>query len=336
MLIYIWLILTIPHDRLVCELWTRTLPTQPALIQACGTDALGDYRLDVTLNGKLVCSTSAANLAWVHDDCNLNASLDTYRLRIIEPNVQSAICTVRTETQDKPSWDVIAGQCPNAQSLTANGIEIRLRETRPFTTPEPDTVCKPPAVEQPASIATSKDYYLLAGKLIWFGLAKPACTGGYSGLDPLTLSALPCGMDGARPQMIAWQNGLDESILVAAREWNVPAATLKQLIADETQFWTWTGEDGEHGLIQITDAGAAVVMHMYQDGYYHMSDTRKQNLRTAWLQKLDCLNCSPVAAYEHAKQVMSQYAQALAAYYCMYGSWDNALRAWNIKHAKEN
>lgn len=335
MLIYLWILLTLPTNRLVCELWTREIPNSAALVQACGTDALGQYTLYVTQNGIGVCETDAANLATVASICALPSRLDAYRLRIVEKNYQVAIgCTIETPTDQAPDRTVIIEQCPEAEKYGSNGIVVHYWGTRQ-PTPEVDTVCKPPQIEQPSSIATSENYYLLAGKLIWYGLAKANCTGGYSGLDPLTLSALPCGMDGARPQMIAWQNGLDDAILAAAREWNVPAVTLKQLIADETQFWTWTGVNGEHGLVQLTDAGAVVVMHVYQDGYYQMSNQRKQNIRTTWLQKLDCYNCTPLAAYEHAKQSMSYYAQALAAYYCMYGSWDAALTAWNIKH-KEN
>lgn len=331
MFFYLWLILTLPHDRLVCELWTRDLPAQAALVQACGTDAIGDYRLDVTSNGVGICSTDASSLLSVRETCALTAPLDAYRLRIVEPNSQNSICTVKTETNEKPSWEIVTGQCPDAIELGASGTEIRYWTTVPAE-PEPAPACKPPAVEQPASLATETNYYLLAGKLIWFGLAHSNCEGGYSGLDPLTLVAIPCGLDGARAVMIAWQNGLDASILQASGKWNVPASLLKHLIADETQFWSWTGVDGEHGLIQITDAGAAVVLHIYLPGYYQMTDAQKQSARSAWLRQLDCINCTPLDAYEHAKQNMDYYAQALAAYYCMYGSWEEALRAWNVNY----
>lgn len=334
MLLYLWLILTIPTDRFVCELWTREIPTQAALVQACGTDALGNYRLDVLRNGAGTCSVPAASLFTVQSACALTESLDAYRLRIVEPEYQTSLCAVDTPTQDAPAWTVIVEQCPGAKKYGQNGITLRYWTTRQAT-PEADPICKPPPIEQPATIATKNEYYWLAGKLIWYGLAKANCDGGYSGLDPMTKAAIPCGMDGARSTVYEWQNGMDAEIIAAAREWNVPAALLKQLIADETQFWTWTGVNGEHGMIQITDAGAMVVMHMYQPGYYQMTDKQKQNARSTWLQKLDCFNCSPVQAYEHAKRSMNYYAQALAAYYCMYNSWDAALTAWNIKH-KEN
>src|SRR6185369_2392658 len=123
----------------------------------------------------------------------------------------------------------------------------------------------------PASIGTQDDLYLLAGKLIWYGYAHGQCPNGESGVTLPNFAATGCGMDGARPQMIAWQNSLDDAIIQSSSAWNVPAAILKKLIASETQFWSWTGVDGEHGLTQITDDGAALVMHFYQPGYYKLS-----------------------------------------------------------------
>lgn len=329
-MIYIWLLLTIPQDRLVCELWTRNFPSQPALVQACGTDALDKYRLDVMRDGVGVCSIPAASLFWVLEDCHLNGTLDQYRLRIIQPNYQEAIgCSVTTLTADQPTAYEIARQCPDAHNYV-----IRFGGSR-----QPDPVagsCKPPSVQQPASIATSENYHLLAGKLIWYGLARAQCPNGFSGVDPVTFAATACGMDGARPQMLAWQNALDQSILSAAREWNVPADLLKRIIAHESQFWVWTGVDGEHGLAQITDAGAQLVLHIYEAGYYALTPTQQTQARAAWLNSLDCRGCTPLQTIEKAKADMPKYAQALAAYYCTFGSWDAAVGKWNIKHAGIN
>lgn len=328
-MIFIWFLLTIPQDRLICELWTRQLPGPAALVQACGTDALDAYRLDVTRDNLVTCTLPAASLPWVVDDCHLNAPLDAYRLRIVEPNYQEAIgCTVITDIADKPPAWMVASQCPQAREYV-----VRFGGTR-----QPDPVagsCKPPSVTQPASIATSENYHLLAGKLIWYNLAKSQCPNGYSGVDPVTFAASACGMDGARPQVIAWQNSLDTSILAAAREWNVPADLLKRIIAKESQFWIWTGVTGEHGLAQITDAGAQLVLQIYEKGYYALTPTQQAQARAAWLNSLDCRGCTPLQTIEKAKADMPKYAQALAAYYCTFGSWTEAAAKWNIKH-KEN
>lgn len=325
MILYIWFLLTIPQDRLVCSLWVAQPPERAAIAQSCGAIDLAAYRLDVQSEGVVVCSRRADAIQNIGAECALSSPLDHYRLRIIEENYQTTICAVETKERIEPTREEIAEQCP-----TANEYAIRYAGTRQVVTPAP--ICKPPAVAQPASIATSVDYYLLAGKLIWFGMAQANCPGGFSGVVPDTFAATPCGMNGARSAMLLWQNGLDDAILASSRTWNVPAALLKKLIADETQFWTWTGTDGEHGLIQITDAGAAVVLHVYLSGYYRMTPRQQYEVRQAWLRQLDCFNCDPRAAYDHAKRVMDLYAQSLAAYYCMYGSWDDALRVWNVKH----
>lgn len=330
MTLFVWLLLTIPSDRLVCEMWTRAIPTRDELVQACGTDALGAYRLDVTEDGRGICSIPAASLNWVMQDCNLEGTLDLYRLRIVKADHQESICTVITTTREiPPTPEEIKRQCPAAAKYI-----IKPWGTAPAD-PKPDTVCKPPSTPQPSSIATTKDLHLLAGKLIWYGIARPNCPNKLAGVDPLTFAATACGVEGTRAQVIAWQNSLDGSILKASAEWNVPPMTLKNIIERETQYWAWTGVDDEHGMIQITDDGAHVVLHVYEKGYYQLTPEQRQSARAAWLASLDCNYCSPQQAIEKAKENMGKYAQALAAYYCMYGNWDAALTAWNVKY-KEN
>jgi hypothetical protein len=142
-------------------------------------------------------------------------------------------------------------------------------------------------------------------------------------------------MEEARDDVITWQNALDEAILKASAEWNVPPMTLKTIIERETQFWPWTGTDGEHGLIQITDAGADVVLHVYERGYYQLRPEQRAQARAAWLASLNCHGCGPVQWLDKARADMPKYAQALAAYYCITGNWPDALALWNIKY-KEN
>lgn len=327
MIFYIWLLLTLPQDRLVCELWTREL-TRAALVQACGTDDLSAWRVDVYEAGIKICEAPGVDVLFTAEVCTLHKKYDAYRLRVVEPAYQTLIgCTVRTETQEQPSESVIRAQCPDATDY-----EVRYGGTRQIDPQPVPSVCKPPAVAQPATLATYKDLHLLAGKLIWFGLAKSNCPGGLSGVDPETFAATACGMDGARAAVHAWQNSLDASILAAAAEWHVPADLLKSIIERETQYWPWNGTDGEQGLIQLTEDGAGNVLHVYQVGYYRLSAGEQQQARAAWLRSLACEYCTPLAAIEKAKRDMGKYAQALAAYYCMYGSWENAVRAWNVAH----
>lgn len=328
MILFIWFLLTIPSDRLVCELWTREL-TRTAVVQACGVEVeeLKGYRVDVYENGVKLCDLPAIDILFTGESCNLYKKYDAYRLKVIDADYQETLgCSVRTQTKDQPSASVIRSQCPDALRY-----EVRFAGTMEVKN-ETSQQCKPPAVSQPASIATSKDLHLLAGRLLWYGYARPNCRGGLSGVEMSTLAATPCGMDGARAEMIAWQNSLDDAILKASALWNIPAATLKTLIERESQYWSWTGTDGEMGLIQITDAGAGVVLHVYEKGYYKMTAFEQYQARSAWLRSLACDYCTPKQALEKAKQDMSKYAQALAAYYCMYGNWDAALTKWNNKY----
>ncbi len=326
MLLFIWFLFTLPSDHVICSLWISELPTPEALIQSCGTDALNAYRLDVLHDGKAICTRPASMLLNIVDACGLELHLSEYRLNIIEPNYQTMIgCSVTTSTNAQPSAEEIRRQCPHAY-----GYVIKFAGTQ-ADSPAP-SICLPPQIEQPIVIATSETYHLLAGKLIWWGLANAKCEGGYSGVDPITYAATACGMDGARARMLDWQNGMDAEIIAAADRWHVPALLIKDIIAMETQYWPWTGTDGEHGLIQITEDGAELVLHQYQPGYDRLNPAQRHEARVLWLRQLDCDACSPPQAYEHARLVMDLYAQAIAAYYCTYGDWAAAMRAWNIKH----
>lgn len=325
-MIYLWALLTIPYDRFICELWTREL-NRAAIVQACGVEVedIAGYRVDVFESGIKICELESEQILFTAEWCNLHKRYDAYRLRVVDPDHQELTgCIVRTNSADKPTDAQVREQCPGAKDyeLVSKGTVM----------PAPEPVkCMPPSVDQPESIATNKDYHLLAARLIWYGYARPICPGGLSGLDSLT-SVTACGMDGARSEVIAWQNSLDDAILSAAQEWHVPAVVLKSLIERETQFWTWTGTDGEIGLIQITEAGAGNVLHVYQKGYYQLTPNEQARARAAWLRSMACDYCTPKQAIEKARADMEKYAQTLAAYYCMYGTWENALRAWNIKH----
>ena len=326
-MIYLWLLLTLPHDKIICDIWTREL-NRAAIVQACGVEVeeIADLRIDVYENGAKICDAPGGQILFIGEWCNLPKRYDAYRLRVVKPDHQELIgCTVKTSSAQTPAADDVHRQCPE----TINGYEIWTMST---LEPDPEPVlCMPPAIDQPASIATQKDLHLLAARLIWYGYARADCPGGLSGLDgPNAVTA--CGMTGARPEVIAWQNQLDDAILQAAAEWHVPAMTLKTLIEHETQFWTWTGTDGEQGLIQLTEDGAGNVLHVYERGYYQLTPVKQADTRAAWLRSLACDYCTPAQAIQKAREDMGKYAQALAAYYCMYGSWENALRNWNSSH----
>jgi hypothetical protein len=126
--------------------------------------------------------------------------------------------------------------------------------------------------EHPALLATAEPYAYLAGRLIAQGLVNAAgCPGG--GL----LSngyADACGVEAAMPQVIEWQNRFDEQILAVALETGVPAQLLKNLFAQESQFWPGAYKDPlEFGLGQITDNGAETILLWNQEFYAQFCPT---------------------------------------------------------------
>jgi hypothetical protein len=113
--------------------------------------------------------------------------------------------------------------------------------------------------EDAAFLETEEPYSYLAGRLIAEGVVDASsCPSG--GL----LSngyADNCGLDVAMPEVIVWQNQFDDQIMLAANEVNVPAQLLKNLFAQESQFWPGEfKQPQEFGLGQITDNGADTLL----------------------------------------------------------------------------
>ena len=120
----------------------------------------------------------------------------------------------------------------------------------------------PPWLSTPDdSVLLSSDapYYYLAGRLIEQGVVDAsACSSG--GLLPNGY-ADACGLDKARPQVEAWQNQFDAHIVEVASQTGVPAQLMKNLFAQESQFWPGVFRvPYEFGLGQITDNGADAVL----------------------------------------------------------------------------
>jgi hypothetical protein len=71
------------------------------------------------------------------------------------------------------------------------------------------------------------------------------------------------------PDVIEWQNQFDDQIMQVAIDTNVPAQLLKNLFAQESQFWP--GEfrtANEFGLGQITDNGADALL-LWNPSFYN-------------------------------------------------------------------
>ncbi len=121
--------------------------------------------------------------------------------------------------------------------------------------------------EDAAFLHTEEPYSYLAGRLIAEGVVDASsCTSG--GL----LSngyADNCGLDVAMPEVIVWQNQFDDQIMLAANEVKVPAQLLKNLFAQESQFWPGVfKQPQEFGLGQITDNGADTLL-LWNPSFYN-------------------------------------------------------------------
>jgi hypothetical protein len=121
--------------------------------------------------------------------------------------------------------------------------------------------------EDAAFLTTEEPYAYLAGRLIAEGVVD-ASSCPSSGL----LSngyADNCGLDLAIPEVIIWQNQFDDQIMQIANETKVPAQLLKNLFAQESQFWPGVFRTpNEFGLGQITDNGADALL-LWNPSFYN-------------------------------------------------------------------
>ncbi len=108
-------------------------------------------------------------------------------------------------------------------------------------------------------LGSDEPYFYLAGRLISQGLIDTsACLNG--GLLPNGY-ADACGLEKSRPLIDTWQNQFDARILEVSKETGVPAQLMKNLFAQESQFWPNVFRvPYEFGLGQITENGADSVL----------------------------------------------------------------------------
>jgi len=115
--------------------------------------------------------------------------------------------------------------------------------------------------QQPDALVSREPYVYLAGRLIAHGLADAsACADG--GLLPNGWASA-CGLESARQAVDAWQNRFDTAIIAAAQKYSLPAQLLKNLFAQESQFWPGAVLDlkiQEFGVGHLTEQGADAVL----------------------------------------------------------------------------
>lgn len=184
--------------------------------------------------------------------------------------------------------------------------------------------------EVPELLASDIPYYFLAGRLIAQGLVDAnQCPGG--GLLPNGY-ADECGLEKALPAVLEWQNQFDTRIIEVARETGVPAQLLKNLFAQESQFWPGVFNSEHLGLGHITPKGVEVVLLWNQsffqqfcplvldegvcsNGYAQLDPAYQSILRGALASKArtDCLDCPAGIDLTSANASIDLFAQTLLA-----------------------
>jgi hypothetical protein len=322
-IIYLFALLTTPADKYICDLWTRAI-TQDGMMKACGTLQVEGYRVDVyELDMEFVCAKPASALMDITVECDLEAPLDEYVLRIVQPGFSELICMIESESAVSPSAEEIQTQCPRAPKHVIRFAGVKAPDERlNFTCPVRAMQTGFGLYDQApnaAALFTDDDLTWLAGKLIWGGIVKTNCGG--SGLYPVTLTANPCGSSFARSTVITWQNQFNADIYAAAIAYNVPAMLLKRMMMIESQFWPFyiPEADGEIGVMQVTDNGLDTLLRFdpaIDPSYLNRDDTGRLWSRAVTRNSLVCVGCHMQEAIDHIKTRMPTYARLIAAFHC--------------------
>jgi hypothetical protein len=185
---------------------------------------------------------------------------------------------------------------------------------------------------QETSLLASEDpYHYLAGRLITQGAvtADECLSGGLLANG----YANSCGLEKAWPLVMDWQNQFDQSIIAASQQTNIPGQVLKNLFAQESQFWPGVFKDPkEFGLGQLTDNGAETVLLWNPDfygqfcplvldagtcevGYSLLKEDERATLRGALaLQaKSDCADCPLGVDLSQSNFSVTLFAETLRA-----------------------
>jgi hypothetical protein len=180
-------------------------------------------------------------------------------------------------------------------------------------------------------LVSNVTYEYLSARLLRQGIADgAACPDG--GLTP-DGQASPCGLEAARPAVVAWQNRFDGLIFDAARATGVPAQLLKNLFGRESQFWPGvTPGRPEAGLGQLTGNGADTALlwnrpffeqfcpgvlddALCRRGYPHLSLSQQEELRRALVDSVDafCADCPLGLDLVRAEDSIAIFAETLLA-----------------------
>ncbi|MBP1701474.1 MAG: hypothetical protein H6Q38_581 [Chloroflexi bacterium] len=180
-------------------------------------------------------------------------------------------------------------------------------------------------------MASGDPLFYLAGRLISQNLVNiTGCPSG--GLQPNGY-ANTCGLERARPVVEGWQNQFDQRMIEVSRETGVPAQLMKNLFAQESQFWPGMFRvPYEFGLGQITAKGADSIflwnptfyskycpMVLGEDtcskSYLRLNENERALLRgsLAIQANADCVGCPSGVNLNEANFSISLFANTLKA-----------------------
>lgn len=220
--------------------------------------------------------------------------------------------------------DVISSQWQGATLSSCSGIW----EAFPPVGDPPTWLSTPDHFEL---LASENPYYYLAGRLIVQDLVDVSeCPNG--GLLPNGY-ADACGLEKSRLIIAEWQNQFDNRIIEVSKDTGVPAQLMKNLFAQESQFWPGVFRvPYEFGLGQITERGTDAILiwnSEYFDqfcplvlsedackgGYLGLSSQNQAILRGALaLQaRADCKDCPTGIDLSNAHFTVSLFANTLIA-----------------------
>jgi hypothetical protein len=137
----------------------------------------------------------------------------------------------------------------------------------------------------------------------------------------------------ALPTVIEWQNRFDQIILDVANQVAIPAQLLKNIFAQESQFWPGAFKDPqEFGLGQLTDKGAETILlwdtrFFFQfcptildadtcsRGYVYLDEGNQKLIRGALTSqvKADCPTCPSGVDIMNVENSIEFFAHTLVA-----------------------
>lgn len=255
---------------------------------------------------------------WANSSYGDSSERYTALVRVLDTGVAT--------TSGKAGWyvDVISSQWVGEPIASC----ARIWEAFPAAGPQPPWLSSPTDSDL---IASDFAYFYLAGRLIAQGVvdASSCATGG---LLPNGY-ADTCGIEKARSLLTIWQNQFDESIINASQKTGVPAQLLKNLFAQESQFWPGMFRvPFEFGLGQITSKGTDSIFmwnpEFYaqfcpsvlsektcQKGYLRLKDEDKLMLQGALAGQawVDCPGCTASIDLAKTQFSVELFAQTLVA-----------------------